>query len=186
MTIEEYARKILADHGCDEYTYGGEWSKHTLDDLKQAYPDGMEFPYVDVANAINAMSKVKPIERKPWMMCFDAGSFCDGIGFDSFGAAEADAEDTLVEWMCQKRHSWKDCFCPTDDELDAYNYMICNNSVEVRRYNPNTDEYDVFWSPSYEVEEQIGWKELTREDIAKEKAAVDELRKAKFAARKES
>ena len=186
MTIEEYARKILADHGCDEYTYGGEWSKHTLDDLKQAYPDGMEFPYVDVANAINAMSKVKPIERKPWMMCFDAGSFCDGIGFDSFGAAEADAEDTLVEWMCQERHSWKDCFCPTDDELDAYNYMICNNSVEVRRYNPNTDEYDVFWSPSYEVEEQIGWKELTREDIAKEKAAVDELRKAKFAARKES
>ena len=186
MTIEEYARKILADHGCDEYTYGGEWSKHTLDDLKQAYSDGMEFPYVDVANAINAMSKVKPIERKPWMMCFDAGSFCDGIGFDSFGAAEAKAEDTLVEWTCQERHSWKDCFCPTDDELDAYNYMICNNSVEVRRYNPNTDEYDVFWSPSYEVEEQIGWKELTREDIAKEKAAVDELRKAKFAARKES
>ena len=186
MTIEEYARKILADHGCDEYTYGGEWSKHTLDDLKQAYPDGMEFPYVDVANAINAMSKVKPIERKPWMMCFDAGSFCDGIGFDSFGAAEANADDTLVEWMCQERHSWKDCFCPTDDELDAYNYMICNNSVEVRRYNPNTDEYDVFWSPSYEVEEQIGWKELTREDIAKEKAAVDELRKTKFAARKES
>ena len=29
-----------------------------------------------------------------------------------------------------------------------------------------TDEYDEFWSPSYEVEEQIGWKELTMEDIA--------------------
>ena len=186
MTIEEYARKILADHGCDEYTYGGEWSKHTLDDLKQAYPDGMEFPYVDVANAIIAFSKVKPIERDPWQMVFDTDSDCDGIGFESFEAAKCRAEDTLIEWMCQVRSEWKDFLCPTDDELDAYNYMICNNSVEVRRYNPNTDEYDVFWSPSYEVEEQIGWKELTREDIAKEKAAVDELRKAKFAARKES
>ena len=186
MTVEEYAKKILADHNCDEYTYGGTPGETVLSDLKEAYPDGMEFPYVDVANAIIAMSKVKPIERKPWVMCFDTDSFCDGIGFDSFGAAEAVAEDTLAEWMCQQRMEWKDPFHPTEEELDEYNYMICTSSVEVRKYNPKTDEYDEFWSPSYEVEEQIGWKELTREDIAKEKAAVDELRKAKFAARKES
>ena len=35
--LETYARKILADHGCDIYTYGGEWSKYILDDLKKKY-----------------------------------------------------------------------------------------------------------------------------------------------------
>ena len=52
MNIREYAKKILDDHGCDQYTYGGEFSKHILNDLKTEYPNGMEFPYIDVANAI--------------------------------------------------------------------------------------------------------------------------------------
>ena len=118
MTVQEYAKQILAEHGCDEYTYGGEWSKYVLDDLKEEYPNGMEFPYVEVANAIIEMSKVKPIERKPWMMCFDAEEFCDGIGFDSFDSATCDAEDTLVNWMVEERNNWKDVFHPTEEELE--------------------------------------------------------------------
>lgn len=173
ITVDEYAKKILADHGCDEYTYGGEWGKYVLSDLKEAYPDGMEFPYVDVANAILAMSKVKPIVRDQWLMCWETDSDCDGIGFESFGAAKADAEDTLINWMCEERQEWKNPFCPTENELDDYNYQICNCSVYVKKYNPETDEYDEYWSPSYEEEEKLGWRELTMEDIAKEKDAYN-------------
>lgn len=173
MTIEEYAKKILADHNCDEYTYGGEYHKHVLPDLKAAYPDGMQFPYVDVANAIIAMSKVKPIVRDPWMMCWYTDSDCDGIGFESFGAAQIDAKDTLINWMCEERGEWSDMFCPTEKELDDYNYMIYNCSVEVRKYNPDTDEYEEYWSPSWEEEEQLGWYELTPEILAREKAEFE-------------
>ena len=178
MTVEEYAKKILADHGCDCYTYGGEFCKHVLEDLKEGYPDGMEYPYIDVANAILSISKVRPITRAPFRMVWDTDTDCDGFGCESFEAAKAYAEDTLVEWMCQQRSEWKDPFCPTEDELDEYNYMIWNCSVEVRKYDPMTDEYDEFWSPSYDDEEQLGWIELTREMIAKEKADYDAMMKS--------
>lgn len=173
MTVEEYARKILSDHNCDEYSYGGTPGETVLSDLKEAYPDGMEFPYVDVANAIIAFSKVKPIKRDPWQMVFDTDSYCDGIGYESFGAAKCQAEDTLIEWMCQERGEWKDMFCPTDKELDNYNYMICSCSVWVSKYDPDTDEYEEYWSPSWEDEAALGWKELTMEDILAEKAAYE-------------
>lgn len=172
-SVEAYALAILAEHNCDCYTYGGESGETILNDLKEGYPEGMEFPYIDVANAIVQISRVKPICRAPYRMVFDTDSFCDGIDFESFGAAKCDAEDTLINWMAEERSQWKDFFCPTAEELDNYNYMICNCSVEVRKYNPETDEYDEEWSPSYEEEEKLGWKELTMEDIAKEKADME-------------
>lgn len=172
-TVEAYALAILAEHGCDCYTYGGEYGKHCLDDLKEGYPNGMEYPYVDVANAILAISRVRPIYRAPWHMVWDTDSCVDGIDYESFEAAKCSAEDTLLEWMCQFRDEWKDVFCPTEDELDEYNYQICNCSVSVYQYNPDTDEYEEYWSPSYEDEEQLGWRELTMEDIAKEKAEME-------------
>lgn len=168
-SVEAYALAILAEHHCDCYTYGGESGQCVLDDLKEGYPDGMEYPYIDVANAILSISRVRPIYRAPYRMVFDTDSFCDGIDFESFGAAKCDAEDTLINWMVEERNNWKDCFCPTEEELDNYNYMICNCSVEVRKYNPDTDEYEEKWSPDWMEEEQLGWKELTMEDIAKQK-----------------
>lgn len=173
-TIIDYAKKILADHGCDEYTYGGEWGKDVLDDLKEAYPNGMEHPYVDVANAILSISKQKPIVRDPWIMVWDTDDTCDGIGCPSFEYAESEAIDTLVMWMTDARNEWNDVFNPTDEELDDYNYMICTSSVYVQKYDPMTDEYEDYWGPSYEDEEEIGWKELTREDIEQEKKNYEE------------
>lgn len=171
MTVESYALKILSDHGCDCYTYGGENAHTVLNDLKAGYPDGMEFPYVDVANAILAISKVKPIHKAPWVMVFDTGDNCDGIDHEFLEAAKDDARETLVNWMIWERQEWEaGVFCPTEDELDEYNYMICNSSVEVMKYNPMTDEYEEYWSPSYEDEESVGWKELTMEDIKREEA----------------
>ena len=171
-TIEEYARKILKDHDCDEYTYGGEQSKHVLDDLKEAYPEGMEFPYVDVANAILAMSKAHPIVRAPYKMVWDTDSYADSADYDSFEAAKSAAEDTLIEWMMWERNEWKDVFNPTDEELDDYNYMICNSSVWIEEYDPMTDEYYKIDSLTYEDERNIGWDELTREMIEKEYAEL--------------
>ena len=173
-SVEKYSMKILANHGCDCYTYGGEWAAKIMDDLKEEYPDGMEFPYIDVANAILAISRPKPIVREPWKMVFDTDNTTEGIGFDSFGAAKAAAEDTLIEWMGEERNRWKDAFHPTEEQLDKYNYMICNCSVSDDKYNPDTDEYETEWEPSYEDEEALCWKELSMEDIRKEEAACKE------------
>jgi hypothetical protein len=169
-SVEEYAIAILAEHHCDCYTYGGVPAETILSDLKEGYPNGMEYPYVDVANAIAAISRVEPIVRSPYQMIFDTDSCCDGIDFESFEAAKADAEDTLIQWMVEERSEWEDLFHPNDEELDNYNYMICNCSVWVGKYNPDTDEYEEEWSPSYEDAEALGWYELTREILAKEEA----------------
>lgn len=172
-SLEAYALQILADHNCDCYTYGNCPSETILSDLKEGYPDGMEYPYIDVANAILQISKPRPIKRAPYRMVWDTDSDCDGIDFESEGAAKCDAEDTLINWMVEERDLWKDPFNPTEDELDNYNYMIYNCSVYVTKYDPDTDEYEEVWSPSYEEEEKLGWKELTREDIEKERAEYE-------------
>lgn len=171
--VIDYAWSILREHGCDEYTYSGEFSQYVLEDLKAGYPQGMEYPYIDVANAILSITKEKPIVRRPFVMVWDNDSCVDGIDFDSFEAAKGDALDTLIFWMTEQRRLWGDVFAPTEDELDDYNYMIENYSVHIDRYNPNTDEYDEFWYPSYEDEEDIGWKTLTMEDIAAEREAYE-------------
>ena len=173
MTVEAYAMKILAEHGCDCYTYGGESGETVLADLKEGYPEGMEFPYVDVANAIISISRVRPIKRSPYHMVWDTDNYTDGVDCDSLEQAKADAIDTLADWMAQARMEWKDVFSPTEEELDDYNYMICNFCVWVSKYDPHKDEYDEYWAPSYEDEEDIGWRELTMEDIEKEKAEAE-------------
>lgn len=170
--VKAYARTILLDHGCDEYSYGGTCGDTILSDLKEAYPNGMEYPYVDVANAIMEISKMRPIVRHPFCMVWDNDSCVDGIGCDNFEQAKCDALDTLIQWMTDARMEWKDPFCPTRKELDDYNYMIASCSVHIDKYDPMTDEYDEYWYPSYEDEEEIGWKELTMEEIRKQAEEV--------------
>ena len=161
MDIKEYAKKILEDAGCDQYTYGGEFSKYVLDDLKKAFPDGMEFPYVDVANAILEMSRPGPIYRAPYRVIWDTGDCYDGFNEETFEAAKDNALTILGEWMTQQAaessssdfHEW------SDEDIEKWDFMICNCSVEVMRYNALTDEYEEWWSPSYEDEKEIGWLE---------------------------
>lgn len=175
-TIKAYARKILSDHGCDDYSYGGTCGDTILSDLKEAYPNGMEYPYVDVANAIIEISRMRPIVRHPFCMVWDNDSCVDGIGCADFELAKDDALETLIQWMTDARKEWTDCFCPTEEELEKYNYMIDSCSVHVDKYNPDTDEYEEFWYPSYEDEEQIGWRELTMDDVAAEREAYENAR----------
>lgn len=166
MGLKEYAWKILTDHGCDKYTYGGEYSKYVLDDLKKAYPDGMEYPYVDVANAILEMSRAKPIYRAPWKVCWDTESCSDGYDCESFEQAKASAEDTLIEWMTEQVYSYPVDFKEwSKEQIEDWDYMYWNCDVCIWKYDPDTDEYEEYWSPSDDELEAIGWMEY--EDCVK-------------------
>lgn len=162
--ITEYAKKILADHGCDRTTYWGETGENIIRDLKEAYPDGMEYPYVDVANAMLLLARPTLLERQPYLMVYDMGHTVDGIEFESFEAAKEDALDTLIEWQMQQIEQYKNIHGPEDwpaaltqEQREDWNYMVGNCSVQVQKYNPDTDEYEDYWEPSYEDEKQVGW-----------------------------
>ena len=76
--VHDYAKKILADHDCNEYTYGDDTVETVLSDLKAAYPAGMEYPYESVAQAIKDISKpryVKPELGEDWFDFDDWGKW---------------------------------------------------------------------------------------------------------------
>ena len=159
--VREYAEEVLKKHGCDEHSYYGVSGETTIGDLKEAYPDGMKYPYVDVANEILAISKPEKIYRAPYRMVFDMGHSVDGIDFESFDAAHNDALETLVQWMCEFTMEHKiesnDISTWTKDQIEEWDYMIYDCSVCVTKYDPDTDEYYTCWEPSYADEEEIGW-----------------------------
>lgn len=159
MELKDYAQKILTDHGCDRYTYGGEQSKHLLDDLKAEYPDGMEygFGYVEVANAILEISRPEPIKRSEYMVMWDTDSCSDGYGCDSLEMAQDSAIETLINWMMEEQSAWKNPDAPTAEEKENWNYMIYNCGVSVAKYNKITDDYDTVWEPSDFDVDRIGW-----------------------------
>ena len=160
FTLEGYALQILAEHGCDCYTYDGEYANHLMDDLKQEYPDGMKYPYVDVANAILAISRPKPIVRKPWMVVYDTDDMTDGFGCDSFEEAKDDALGILCNWMNAERGTWKvenHIPVPDEEQKENWNYMIETCSVYVQKYIPYTDEYETCWNPDDHDLKNIGW-----------------------------
>lgn len=165
--LKQYAKKILRDAGCDLHTYGGEWSKHIMDDLKQAFPDGMKFPYIDVANAILSMSTPEPIVRAPFHVTWDTDNCCDGYDVESLDAAKFSALDTMIEWMCEETMEWEfkpdGTPAPTEEQIESWDYMIFNCCVSVTQYNPQTDEYETIWEPSDDELEEIGWHEWKRE-----------------------
>ncbi len=160
-TIKDYAKKILKDSGCDIYSYGNsEMREFLLQDLKEAYPDGMEYPYIDVANAILAISKPRPIVRKKYKLIYNTENDTDGIEYDSLEMAKDAAIEILVEWMIEEQTKWKNGE-PTEEQKNDWNYMVHNCYVEVFKYNKDMDEYEEYWEPSYEDEKEIGWEELT-------------------------
>ena len=159
MGVIEYARKILSDHNCNEYTYGGEESKKVLDDLKEGYPNGMEYPYLCVANAILAISKPELIKKKPYLVVWNTDSCCDGFYADSFEHAKADMEDLYIEWETQETFSWKDILNPSEEQIENWDYMIDNCYCHIDKYNFETDEYEEYYYPSDEELRKIGWDE---------------------------
>ena len=157
--LENYALKILADAGCDCYTYGDEQAKHILSDLKEAFPDGMKYPYIDVANAILAISRPRPLCKAPWKMVWSNEHSCDGVECESYEEAKYAAEDTLIEWMSEMYCDWS-ADGPTKEQIDDWNYMVGECYTEIYKYDPDTDEYVEVDALSYEDEEKIGWREI--------------------------
>ena len=159
--LNEYAEKILADSGCNCYSYGNvSDSEVLLEDLKTEFPNGMKFPYIDVANAILAMSCPKPIKRAPWRMVWETEHTVDSIDCDSEEEAKTRAMDTLVGWQADfVSHIlfFTKLEDMTDKQKEDWNNMIYNCSVSVRKYNINTDEYEGYWHPSQEEEKEINW-----------------------------
>lgn len=154
--VEEYARKILSEHRCDEYTYGDETAETILKDIKEEYPNGMQFPYVEVANAIKRISKPKMIERKPFCVVWNTDSFCDGMECDTFEEAKGIALETLINWEMEEFSAWKSAE-PTEKESEDWDYMIYNCESFVLKYDADKDEYEDYWYPSDEELDEIGW-----------------------------
>ena len=50
--IKDYAITILTDAECDEHSYYNVPAETIINDLKEAFPDGMQYPYEHVAAAI--------------------------------------------------------------------------------------------------------------------------------------
>jgi len=154
--LKNYARKILADHGCDLYTYGTTEGEQIMDDLKEGYPDGMDYPYIDVANAIIAISKRKPVTRSTWHVIYDMDDCIDGYDTTSLAQGKSDVLDTFLQWMYNEQSLWKNGK-PTKRQIEQYDNMIEVFNCYVAKYNPMTDEYDDYWYPSDDDLRRIGW-----------------------------
>lgn len=154
--VEEYGRKILAEHGCNEYTYGDEKAETVLNDLKTEYPDGMEFPYVDVANAIKRISKPHMIERKPFAAIWSTYDCCDCILCKTFEEAKETTINILTSWQAEATSEWKSG-TPTEEEVSSWDGMILECEAYVGKYNPDKDDYDDYWLPDDQDLKEIGW-----------------------------
>ena len=163
-TLENYALKILADSGCDCYSYGNVTDSEILiNDLKEEFPNGMKYPYIDVANAILAISRPKPIVRSPWRLVWENEHCSDGMDYSSFESAKEQAIDTLVEWqtdLLAKFNFPNKLEDLTEEQKEEWNYMLSECSVSVYKYDETTDTYVEYWYPSYQEEKEINWIEL--------------------------
>ena len=159
-SLESYALEVLAKADCDCYTYGGAESEHIMDDLKKAYPDGMDYPYVSVANAILAISRPKPIVRAPYRVAWDNGvEACGSYDADTLEQAKDNVYDTLQSWMDMEKSMWKDG-APSEEDKDRWDMMICNAYAYVQKYDPYTDEYGDEWEMDSEDCARFGWVEF--------------------------
>ena len=161
--IKKYALKILTDAGCDKFTYGGEYAKHIMDDLKTGFPDGMKYHYIDVANAILKMSRPKPLYRAPYRVIIDTEHSTDGADEKDLASAKENVYDTYYEWMNDEALHRKDPDKPTKKEKENWDMMIYNCGAYIEKYNPNTDEYEEYWYPSDDKLKRMGWKPFERE-----------------------
>lgn len=101
-------------------------------------------------------------------MIYDGDHFIDGVDFNDLEAAKQDAFSTLSMWLEDAMATWsrdRDGMpCPTPEQIEDHDYMICNFRVYVRELvDPDAEDeddmYEEIWSPSYEDENRIGWLE---------------------------
>lgn len=159
--VSAYALKVLSDAGCNCYTYDGEYASKIMDDLKQGFPGGMKYPYIEVANAILSISRPPLIYRSPFKVIWETDDACDSYDAVSLEAAKTSAIETLIQWEQEESEGW--AFLPdgtpnpTAKQKESWDYMVYNCIVRVAQYNPSTDEYDDIWDPDDNDLLGIGW-----------------------------
>ena len=155
----DYARKILADNGCDCYTYGECDPEWCIRDLKTTYPEGMDYPYLEVANAILSISRPRPIVREPYRVVWDSGTTHSSDAFmeDSLWRAQSGCLYILRDWMETMRNEWPDGGTVSPEQIEAWNRMIEEDTVWVEKYHPGTDTYKMYWAPAEDDLRTIGW-----------------------------
>ena len=140
--IHEYARKILSDHGCNEYSYGDSTLETVLSDLKFAYPNGMEHPYEAVAQAILDVSRPRYVKPEIAEDHFDF----DDWGKWGVGDFYTEAEDLLKEAIASGKtfdtgwHGYKKEIESMRIQRDAEHITIsCSTSMD-----EVFEQYDLF------------------------------------------
>lgn len=163
--VNVYAMQILAENGCDCHTYWNCDPEELINDLKERYPKGMQFPYVEVANAILEITRAPKIIRKKYKVAYNTENFCDATkGTDDLKEAMKQTINILKQWIEQykieleltKQNNG------TKEEIkeikESWNSMIENCWAEVQMYNETKDEYETCWTPTSKELKQIGWQ----------------------------
>ena len=95
------------------------------------------------------------MDKMEYMVVWNTEDCIDGIPVETFYDAKETALVILNEWA-RDGLTIIDENDFSDEIRDGWNQMIENCWVEVRKYNPETKEYEKFWSPSEEDLESIG------------------------------
>lgn len=169
MELLEYAQRILDEQGYDRATYGFEYGGHVFDDLMQAYPEGMDYPYFEVGKAILFLSKHRQGVRPAWLVTWTAGEDVENISCESYDDATDTVFDILRTWRADAINGWVDFPNPTEHELNNYNQMIRSRIIGVKEYVPKIGQYVTVWIPNHDVLRASGWHVLTWEDIRRMK-----------------
>lgn len=99
-----------------------------------------------------------------YTVVYDTEHFCDGFDRENYDDAVGGALDVLMCWMYDDPDiTWRPCdgIKPTEEERNAWNYMIENCEVRIYKHKAGTEcnENDIVWYMDREDVEPIGWKE---------------------------
>lgn len=100
-----------------------------------------------------------------YTIVYDTENFCDSFDSASYDDAVGSALDILVEWMYNNGEltwtPWSE-IAPTQDQVDAWNYLIESNEVRIYKHAPGSDleDDDIVWYMDQDDVESIGWKEV--------------------------
>jgi len=150
----KYAKELLEQYECKESAYKGVDLEKIESELKEDFPEGMPFPYGDVAKSLREIGDAVPDpQKKPFMMLWSNDSCADGVEYETLEEAKNGAFGCLESWMEVAELEY-----PQDDE--QWNNMLETCSVSVVQLNEETGEHDIeIWELSDDDAKEIGWIE---------------------------
>ena len=167
MNARDTAMMLLNQYGCDLWCYADEYDNALKDINHVIAKEGRQFdvPAEDIAKELVKIAEENPKPEEPikrFEMVFSTDSFCDGIDFETFEAAKADAEDTLINWATDERREWKTAEdgtpLPTAKQIENYDYMIYNCECHIVEYDDDGNQVNEYYFTDDELAE-IGWIE---------------------------